>query len=925
MLDSGDKMHGRDGVSGNMLDGRNKVHARDRSEIIADRGAEVRCGDEVSEDMVEEGNEVHGDGVSGNLVDDGDKVHGPDGGEVNSPTMDTVEIDEDAIFEPCTGMIFGTNEEAYSFYQEYAKSTGFSTTIKNSRRSRASREFIDAKFACSRYRSKRDSIKAINRRPCVKTFCEASMHVKRRKDGKWLIHSFIKEHNHELLPAQDYYFQRHRSINPIGKSNIDTPHVVGVQTKKIYVEMSRQTDGSQNVGMLTNDIGNQFDKGRHLVFDAGDAQVMLEHFIHMQNENSNFFYAVDVSEEQRLRNVFWVDAKSRCDYVNFGDVVSFDTTYVKNKYKMPFALFVGVNHHFQFVLLGCALIADETTSTFVWLMQTWLRAMGGRAPRVILTDQDKAMKVAVAEVFPDVRHCFSLWYILRKIPENLCQVTRRHEDFMAKFNKCIYRSWTDEQFEKKWQKMVDRFELEENEWIRSLYEDREQWVPTYMRNTFFAGMSTIQRSDSINSFFDKYVHRKTTLKEFVEQYEAILRDIYEEEGKADFDTWHKQPALRSPSPFEKQMSTLYTPAVFKKFQFEVLGAVACHPKIEKEDDTTITFRVQDFEESQDFIVAWDETKSEVSCLCRSFEYKGFLCRHALIVLQISGLSDIPSQYILKRWTKNAKSRHTIRYRLESVQSRVERYNDICQRAIKLGEEGSLSQESYNIAFRALAEGLNQCVTMKNNVQSVAEPSMLATHDLHNVGGDNQGNNMIKNSEKNSTSNKKVHWEPEVIALATQDTMQPMGHLHSRAPTINGSFVTQQSLQGMEQISSRALTFDGYYGTQHSVQGMVLNLMGPTYDGYYGNQQSMQRRGSLNSTAPDHDGYNGTQHSMHGLDGTQHGMHGLGRMDFRSPTSGSCYGMQGSLQDMEESNLRSTRLNGEASKRLHERHLSHQLE
>lgn len=42
-------------------------------------------------------------------------------------------------------------------------------------------------------------------------------------------------------------------------------------------------------------------------------------------------------------------------------------------------------------------------------------------------------------------------------------------------------------------------------------------------------MSTIQRSKSIDTFFDGYVHSKITLKQFVEQYERVLRNKVEKE------------------------------------------------------------------------------------------------------------------------------------------------------------------------------------------------------------------------------------------------------------------------------------------------------------------------------------------------------------------------------------------------------------
>ncbi|TXG57744.1 hypothetical protein EZV62_015573 [Acer yangbiense] len=582
----------------------------------------------------------NGDLESGNIAVMGDIVRVEDGGDVNSPMADIVVFKDDTNLEPLSGMEFDSHGEAYSFYQEYARSMGFNTAIQNSRRSKTSREFIDAKFACSRYGTKREYDKSYNRprarqskqeqdnatgrRSCAKTDCKASMHVKRRPDGKWVIHSFVKEHNHELLPAQ----------------------AVSEQTRKMYAAMAKQFAEYKNVVGLKNDPKNPFDKGN--------------------------------------------------------------------------------------------------------------------------------------------------------------------------------------------------------------------------------------RSESINSFFDKFVHKKTIVQEFVKQYEAILQDRYEEEAKADSDTWNKQPALKSPSPFEKSVSGVYTHAVFKRFQVEVLGAVACHPKQESQDETSTIFRVQDFEKNQDYVVLWNQMKSEVFCVCRLFEYKGYLCRHALIVLQIRGLSAIPSQYILKRWTKDAKSRHYLGEESEQVQSRVQRYNDLCQRAMKLSEEGSLSQESYSMAFRALEEALGNCLSVNTSNKSLVEAVTSPTHGLICIEEDNQNRNINKTSKrKNPTKKRKVNSEQEVMTVGPQD-----------------------SLQQMDKISSRAVNLDGYYGTPQSVQGMVqLNLMAPTRDNYYGNQQTIQGLGQLNSIAPSHDGYYSTQQ----------GMHGLGQMDFFRTPAGFTYNIR------DDPNVRTAQLHDDASR------------
>jgi transposase-like protein len=86
---------------------------------------------------------------------------------------------------------------------------------------------------------------------------------------------------------------------------------------------------------------------------------------------------------------------------------------------MPFAPFVGVNHHGQSILFGAGLISNEDTDTFIWLFKSWLKCMNYRAPSAILTDQARAMKNVIAIVFPRTRHKYCLWHIIRKFPESL--------------------------------------------------------------------------------------------------------------------------------------------------------------------------------------------------------------------------------------------------------------------------------------------------------------------------------------------------------------------------------------------------------------------------------------------------------------------------------------------------------------------------
>lgn len=73
---------------------------------------------------------------------------------------------------------------------------------------------------------------------------------------------------------------------------------------------------------------------------------------------------MDLDEESRLRKFFWVDARSRASYIYFGNFITFNIIYLTNRFDMPFGLFIGINHHGQFILLGVALLSSENTETF---------------------------------------------------------------------------------------------------------------------------------------------------------------------------------------------------------------------------------------------------------------------------------------------------------------------------------------------------------------------------------------------------------------------------------------------------------------------------------------------------------------------------------------------------------------------------------
>ena len=60
---------------------------------------------------------------------------------------------------------------------------------------------------------------------------------------------------------------------------------------------------------------------------------------------------------------------------------------------------------------------------FVWLFSKWVECMKGCALQGIITDQDRVMKNAIEIVFPNARHRWCLWHIMKKLSEKLGKYT----------------------------------------------------------------------------------------------------------------------------------------------------------------------------------------------------------------------------------------------------------------------------------------------------------------------------------------------------------------------------------------------------------------------------------------------------------------------------------------------------------------------
>ncbi|KAF8013267.1 hypothetical protein BT93_I1195 [Corymbia citriodora subsp. variegata] len=470
--------------------------------------------------------------------------------------------------------------------------------------------------------------------------------------------------------------------------------------------------------------------GRERALGVG-GQHVLDYLKRMQAENPAFFYSVEDDNDQSGGSIFWADETAGTNYKHFGDAVTFNTTYRTNGHKVPFASFTGLNHHGQPVLFGCALILNDSESSFIWVLQNWLQSMGRRYPVSITTDPDGLLQAAVSQVLPGTRHRFCKWGIFRETQDKMADLYQSHPTFEFEFKRCINEAETIEEFEASWESLLQRYYITDKEWLQSIYSAREQWVPLYMRDTFFGDLGLAERSEGLNTFFDGYVNASTTMQMLIKQYEKALANWHEKELKADYDTTNTSPVLKTPSPMEKQAAGLFTRRIFMKFQGELVETLA-NPATKIEDSGDVsTYRVAKYgEEHRAHTVIFNSFEMKATCSCQMFEYTGIICRHILAVFRAKNVLTLPSQYILKRWTRNAKSDSMTNENATEVpngprESLTVRYNNLRQEAIKYVEEGAKSIYIYNVAMDALQEAAKKVAAVKNKGPGAALDGNLA--------------------------------------------------------------------------------------------------------------------------------------------------------------------------------------------------------
>ncbi|KAL8473593.1 hypothetical protein ACS0TY_030434 [Phlomoides rotata] len=355
--------------------------------------------------------------------------------------------------------------------------------------------------------------------------------------------------------------------------------------------MAHDAGGDECVGHTAKDHLNCVNTIKMEAVKGGDAQNMVD-MLHAQSvEETDFFFRVKFNEEGRFCTVFWRDTMMMEDYDLFGDVVVFDTT----------------------------------------------------------------CPSAIEQVFPETRHRLCLWHLHQNVVSHFVQL-KRDRSFKDMFHKCLSGCDTEEEFESCWMLMIQTYALEKYPWFERLYKIKTKWCTALNKDFFLAGLLSSQRSESTNHSLGFNTNKSTTLSKFYEIFVDKVADWRKKEKNDEFQCSRKIPHSALPlAGLLGHAAKVYTLRFFSDFETEFIKCIsACctHTHVE---DNIMFYVVSTESDGIKHRVKYDCSNKLISCSCKKFESVGLLCFHCLRVLNINSVCEIPNSYILKRWTKVAKS------------------------------------------------------------------------------------------------------------------------------------------------------------------------------------------------------------------------------------------------------------------------------
>ncbi|CAN1240012.1 PKS-NRPS hybrid synthetase cheA, partial [Linum grandiflorum] len=408
--------------------------------------------------------------------------------------------------------LFDTLDEACEAAKEIAQSLGF-VVVKGSKKLNDAGCELRIYMNCSRGPRCRSSSSDIRMAKSKKVDCQFRV-VVRGKMVQGLCRFRIdgvrdtKYHNHNFARFLDV--SRETNVfTDAEKEDIMTMSWSHTQPKNIRSQLNKKYEKHY----CMNQIYNEIYKNRREKFNGINAMEWTLNAV----AGLGYFVQCTRDDDNHVVNLLLCHPESIRMVAAWYFVILIDSTYKTNMYRKPMIQVVGVTPVRKNFSIGFALVENETTEMYIWLLEHLKVLLGKQHPDTFVIDKERALGAALAKIFPRSPHLLCVWHMKTNIEAKVKSLTRSDDAVEAfvrgTWNKILFASSIHE-FEEAWEFMWSSrwgqiktlMTYVTSEWLPCSMK----WAHCYTNKVFHIGNTSTNRVESQHSSFKKWLNTSTS-------------------------------------------------------------------------------------------------------------------------------------------------------------------------------------------------------------------------------------------------------------------------------------------------------------------------------------------------------------------------------------------------------------------------------